>query len=110
MNSIGLDAAVNKRILTANAIARFIHRGEVVSVATLQGIDAEAIELIAQDASQIIKDRLQKLKFPAGAIIGAVERNGEVFVPVGDTRIKPKDKVVVFALPKAVESVEKLFG
>ncbi|MCG8605998.1 Trk system potassium transporter TrkA [bacterium] len=110
MNSIGLDAAVNKRILTANAIARFIHRREVVSVATLQGIDAEAIELIAQEASQIIKNRLQDLKFPTGAIIGAVERNGEVFVPVGDTRIEPKDKVVVFALPKAVESVEKMFG
>ncbi len=110
MKSIGLDATVDKRIITANAIARFIHRGEVVSVATLKGIDAEAIELVAQEDSPIIKKRLKDLKFPDAALIGAVTRNGNVFVPVGNTLIKPQDKVVVFALPKAVASVEKMFG
>ncbi|MFQ5674924.1 MAG: Trk system potassium transporter TrkA [bacterium] len=109
INSIGLDVAVDKRMITANAIARFIHRGDVVSVATLRGIDAEAIELIAHGGSRITKKRLRDTKFPEGAIIGAVTRNGEVFVPVGDTAIEPEDKVVIFALPKAVASVEKMF-
>ncbi|NIR51322.1 Trk system potassium transporter TrkA [candidate division KSB1 bacterium] len=109
MSSIGLDAAVDKRIITANAIARFIHRGEVVSVATFRGIDAEAIELVAQERSRIVKKPLKDLKFPKGAIIGAVMRNGNVFVPVGDSLIEPKDKVVVFALPKAVANVENMF-
>lgn len=109
MSSIGLDAAVDKRIITANAIARFIHRGEVVSVATMRGIDAEAIELIAHHGSKITKKSLRQFSFPKGAIIGAVTRNGEVFVPVGDTVIQPDDKVVVFTLPKAVADVEKLF-
>jgi trk system potassium uptake protein TrkA len=110
MTSIGLDAAVDKRIITANAIARFIHRGEVVSVATMKGIDAEAIELIAQENSQIVKKRLRDTKFPNGAIIGAVTRSGNVFVPVGNSYIQPNDKVVVFAIPKAVAQVEKMFG
>lgn len=110
MSSIGLDAAVDKRIITANAIARFIHRGEVVSVATLRGIDAEAIELIAQEKSKIVKKPLSRLHFPDGAIIGAVTRNGNVFVPVGDTQIEPGDKAVVFALPSAVGAVEEMFG
>ncbi|MFQ5770567.1 MAG: TrkA C-terminal domain-containing protein, partial [bacterium] len=94
----------------ANAIARFIHSAEVVSVASLKGIDAEAIELVAQDDSLIIKKPLKDLKFPKGAIIGAVTRNGKVFVPVGNSLIQPQDKVVVFALPQAVASVEKMFG
>lgn len=110
MTSIGLDAAVDKRIITANAIARFIHRGEVVSVATMKGIDAEAIELVAQENSQIVKKRLRDTKFPSGAIIGAVTRSGNVFVPVGNSYIQPNDKVVVFAIPKAVAQVEKMFG
>lgn len=109
MNSIGLDIAVDKRMITANAIARFIHRGEVVSVATLRGIDAEAIELVAHKSSQVTKKSLRETKFPEGAIIGAVTRNGEVFVPVGSTLIEAGDKVVVFALPKAVANVEKMF-
>lgn len=110
MSSIGLDAAVDKRIITANAIARFIHRGEVVSVATLRGIEAEAIELVAQEKSKVVKKPLKDLNFPEGAIIGAVTRNGNVFVPVGDSTIQPHDKVVVFALPKAVANVEKMFA
>lgn len=110
MTSIGLDVAVDKRMITANAIARFIHRGEVVSVATLKGIDAEAIELIAQEDSKIVKKPLKDIKFPEGAIIGAVTRNGQVFVPVGSSLIQPHDKVVVFALPKAVSNVERMFG
>ncbi len=109
MKTIGLDTAVDPRILTANAIERFIHRGEIVSVATLKGLDAEAIELIAQQDSQIVKKPLKNVKFPKGAIIGAVTRNGEVFVPTGNSQIKPNDKVVVFALPKAVAEVEKIF-
>jgi len=109
INSIGLDVAVDKRMITANAIARFIHRGEVVSVATLRGIDAEAIELVAQKGSKITKKSLRNIKFPEGAIVGAVTRNGEVFVPVGNSSIEPNDKVVVFALPKAVANVEKMF-
>lgn len=109
MTSIGLDAAVDSRMITANAIARFIHRGEVVSVATLKGIGAEVIELIAQDDSKIVKKPLQNLKFPKGAIIGAVNRDSTVFVPVGSTVIQPQDKVVVFALPRSVSDVEEMF-
>ncbi|MCH8954614.1 Trk system potassium transporter TrkA [candidate division KSB1 bacterium] len=109
INSIGLDVAVDKGLITANAIARFIHRGEVVSVATLRGIDAEAIELVAQKGAKITKRTLRDTKFPDGAIVGAVTRDGEVFVPVGDSSIEANDKVVIFALPKAVANVEKMF-
>ncbi|MFQ5603230.1 MAG: Trk system potassium transporter TrkA [bacterium] len=110
MKSIGLDTTVDKRIITANAIARFIHRAEVVSAASIKGIDAEAFELVAQEGAPIIKKYLKDLKFPKGAIIGAVTRNDHVFVPVGNSVIQPNDKVVVFALPKAVANVEKMFG
>ncbi len=109
MASIGLDTAVDKRIVTANAIARFVRRGDVVSAASLRGIGAEAIELVAHEGSKVVNKPLKQLHFPKGAIIGAVTRNGHVFVPVGDSVVEPGDKVVVFALPKAVANVEKMF-
>ncbi len=109
ISSIGLDVAVDKRLITANAIARFIHRGQVVSVATLRGIEAEAIELVAKKGSKITKKNLRDIKFPDGAIVGAVTRKGEVFVPVGTSSVEANDKVVVFALPRAVANVEKMF-
>jgi trk system potassium uptake protein TrkA len=81
----------------------------VVSVATLHGVDAEVIELIARQGSPVTRKPLKDLKFPEGAIIGCVIHNGSVTIPIGTTRINPQDRVVVFTLPKAIKDVEKFF-
>lgn len=44
-----------------------------------------------------------------GATIGGIIRGNETILPTRDTQIKAKDKVVIFALPKAMEQVSKLF-
>jgi trk system potassium uptake protein len=107
--TIGIDAYISKQQLTVNSILKFIRRGSVVSVASIPGISAEAIELIANNGSKITKKPLNKHKFPKDAILGAVMREDEVFVPVGSTIIQPGDKVVLFVLPSAINEVEKLF-
>jgi len=109
-NTIGIDALVNKKLSAATAILKFIRKGEIVSVATLHGVDAEVIELVAAKDSPVIKKPLKDLKFPEGAIIGCVIHNGTVTIPVGSTRIAADDRVVVFTLPKAVQEVEKYFS
>lgn len=107
--TIGIDAYISKQILTVNSILKFIRRGSVVSVASIPGISAEAIELIANVDSKITKKPLSQQKLHKDAILGAVMREDEVFIPVGSTRIEPGDKVVLFALPTAINEVEKLF-
>ena len=108
--SIGLEAVVDKRKITANAIARFIRHGEIVSVATLQGIGAEALELVVQPNAKIAGRYLKKVRLPAGVILGGAIRDNDVFIPVGDTIIQPYDQVVLIGLPKALNKVEKMFG
>jgi trk system potassium uptake protein TrkA len=108
-NTIGIDALVNKKLSAANAILKFIRKGEVVSVATLHGVEAEVIEMVAQQGSAVTKKPLRELKFPEGAIIGCVIHNGSVTIPVGATRINPHDRVVVFTLPNAIQEVERFF-
>ncbi|MDI6767687.1 MAG: Trk system potassium transporter TrkA, partial [Bacteroidota bacterium] len=44
--TIGLDVAVNKKLSAAQIILKFIRKGEILSVATLHGVDAEVIELV----------------------------------------------------------------
>jgi len=107
--TIGIDAYISKQQLTVNGILKFIRRGAVVSVASIPGIAAEAIEMIAQEGSRITKKPLLDLKFPKDAILGAVMRNDKVFIPVGSSQIQAGDKVVLFALPPAINEVEKLF-
>ncbi|MBI4810503.1 MAG: NAD-binding protein [Ignavibacteriales bacterium] len=108
--TIGLDVAVNKKLSAAQIILKFIRKGEILSVATLHGVDAEVIELVAQKGSQVTKKQLMDVKFPERAIVGCIIKGDSVVIPVGSTKINPNDRVVVFALPQAIPDVEKFFN
>lgn len=110
MGSIGIDAAVDRRMITANAILRFIRRGNVVSVGTVRGVEAEVIEVQITEKSQIANRRVAEIDFPEGAIIGCIDRDEKVIIPIGDTVIQALDKMIIFSLPKALPQVEKLFA
>lgn len=107
--TIGLDSLINKKLIAAYNISRFIHKGEIVTIATLEGIDAEVFEYTVKPGSLIAKHKIKESNFPKEAIIGGVIRGDEGFVAVGDTQIINGDKVVVFALPGALKKIEKFF-
>jgi trk system potassium uptake protein TrkA len=107
--TIGLDTTVSTQLIAVGAILRYIRRGEILSVETLQGVEAEAIELVPKKNSKITRKPLKDIRFPKGAIVGAVMHEDRVFVPVGDSMIEHGDKTVVFALPSAVCKVEAYF-
>ncbi len=107
--TIGMDAVVSKKLITVDAILRFIQRTIFESVATIPGMDAEIIEIIPHSGSRITRKPLKKVHFPRSAIVGAVYRKDAVIVPRGDTQIQPGDRVVIFALPSAISAVEHLF-
>jgi trk system potassium uptake protein TrkA len=107
--TIGLDSLINKKLITANNITGFIRRSNIVSIASLQGIDAEVMEYSAMPGSVITKVPVKDLNFPANAIIGGIIRDNKGMITVGSTQIQNHDKVVVFALPGAIKNIEKFF-
>ncbi len=107
--TIGLDSLINKKLIAANNILKFIRKANIISIATLQGIDAEVMEFVAQPNSSVTKKQVKDLKFPQNAIIGGIIRDDKAFISVGDSKIEANDKVVVFSLPGTVHKVEKLF-
>lgn len=110
IRSIGIDVAINQRLLTVGEILRYVIRGKVLSVVSLREDKAEALELIAEKGSKIVGKELSKIKLPAGSIIGAINRNGSMMIPGGDSIISAGESVIVFALTKAIEKVERLFN
>ena len=108
--TIGIDAYVSKQIVTVDQILKFIRRGSIVSVASIPGVAAEVIEYYTSENAKITKKPISQIHFPKGALLGAVVRGEEFFIPVGDSILKAGDKVVVFALPTAIKEVEKLFN
>ncbi len=106
---IGIDTIINKKLITASYIARFIVKGEAYRSKWLSGTNAEVIELVVGSSSPAAKKPIGKLKFPEGAVIGGIIRGNETILPTRDTQLKEKDKVVVFALPQSLaEAAQKL--
>jgi trk system potassium uptake protein TrkA len=81
----------------------------VLAQTTLEGIDAQLFEYVAQPNSPIVNKPVKDLGFPKEAIIGGLIRGEESFIAVGDSQIKPNDKVIIFSLPDGVKKIEKLF-
>ena len=106
---VGIDASVSPRMSTVNAILRYVRRGRVLRVATLKGIDAEAIEFNVPEPTSVTGIQLKDLDFPEGSIIGTIIRSDEIIIPRGYNKILPGDEVIVFALPEAIPEIEKLF-
>ncbi|MEQ9401932.1 MAG: Trk system potassium transporter TrkA [Longimicrobiales bacterium] len=106
---VGIDASVSPRMATVNAILRYVRRGRVMTVASLAGIDAEAIEFRVDAASRVAGRSLRDLHFPKGSVVGTILRDDEILIPRGDDRIEAGDEVIVFALPDAIAEIEALF-
>ncbi len=108
--TIGMDAVVSKKLLTVNAILRFIQKSTFERIVTIPGVEAEIIEIIPQANSKITKKPLKEIHFPKFSIVGAVQRQDNTIIPMGDTQIRAGDRVVIFTLPVAMAEVEKLFA
>jgi trk system potassium uptake protein TrkA len=100
---------VSKQLLTVNAVHRFIQEQMVAAIASVPGMDAQIIEYIVDGESRITRKPLHSTQFPRGAIVGALMRDDEFIVPMGDTQVQSGDRVVMFTLPGALAAVEKLF-
>lgn len=107
---LGVDATICPWLLVANQILKYVRPSELVSVSLLEGGRAEVLELRARKLSRIVGTPLRDLEFPRGAIIGAVSRDSQPFVPGGNDTVEVGDLVVVFALPHVRKAVTRLFG
>lgn len=107
--NIGVDTLINKKLIAANNIFRFVRKGRIEAITSLHGVDAEVIEFVVTKSNQLTKKSLRELHFPKTALIGGVIRGKESLIPNGDFRLEVDDKVIVFALPEAIGKVEQLF-
>jgi trk system potassium uptake protein TrkA len=108
VSAIGIDTVVSTRLSAVRAILQYIRRGRIISVAPLKGAHAEAIEAEALETSEIVNVPLSQVKFPKGAMVGAIVRGEEIIIPRGDSIIRPKDRLIILALQKVVPKLEKL--
>ena len=109
--TMGSDIALNKKILAGNEILKFIRMGQLLSVAHLHGFDAEMVEIVAEPNSLITRKPLSKLDatYHGKIIIGAIFRDGEWQIAVGDTRIHDNERAIVVCKSLSLKDVQQVF-
>lgn len=107
--ALGVDMTISPRVLAAEAILRFVRKGEVINVALLES-GAEMIELRVPERCRVAGRPLAEVGFPEGALVGALLRDGNVIIPTGREVLRPGDDAVVFTVEESVDEVERLFA
>ncbi len=106
---IGIDTIINRRLITASYIARFIVKGDAVSSKWLSGTNAEVLELVVGKWAPATRKPIGQLEIPHGATIGGIIRGRETMLPSREMQLKHGDKVVIFSLPSVMAAMAKLF-
>ncbi|MDC0177065.1 Trk system potassium transporter TrkA [Polaribacter sp.] len=107
--TIGIESLINKKLIAASNIFRHIRKGEILALANLHNIDAEVFEFKVQQGTKITEHPIKDLHFPREAVFGGVIREEKAIMATGDLQIQTDDKVIVFCLPEAINTVESLF-
>ena len=107
--SIGVDTLINKKLLAANEIFRFIRKGNILELNKLNNMNAEVLEFLVSSNSKVIGKKIKDINFPRSAIIGGVIRDDKGLIALGDFQIKEGDKVLICSLYEGISKVEKLF-
>lgn len=106
-HSLGLQAVLSPRLITANTILRYVRRGDILSLTTIAEDKAEIIEARIGKTSFLVGKTLEEAQ-PKASIIGAIIRGETVIIPSGSDKIIEGDKLIIFTLRESIKEVEKI--
>lgn len=117
MQGSTIDIAISPAHTVIGELLAHVRRGEVAAVHSLRRGAAEALEGVARGdikTSRLVGRKIQDIKLPQGARLGAIVRGEgrqtQVLMPHHETIIEPDDHIVIFIPNKRmVREVEKLF-
>jgi trk system potassium uptake protein TrkA len=110
IGNLGIDTVVSPRAITISTILQHVRRGRIRSVHSLAEGLGEVIEAEALETSGLVGVPIREADLPEGMLVGAIVRRDEVIIPRGDTVIRAKDRVIIYATTAAVKKVENLFA
>jgi len=107
--SIGVDTLINKKLIAANFIFKYIRKGEILSLTSLQGADVEVLEYEVSGISNIKNSRLADIKFPKASLVGGVVRHNQGYIPDANFVFQEGDHVVILAKMESINKIERFF-
>lgn len=106
-HSLGLQAVLSPRLITASTILRYVRKGDILSLTAIAEDRAEIIEARVGKQSSLVGKTLKEAQLK-GSIIGAIIRGEEVIIPSGSDKVIEGDKLIIFTLRESIKEVEKV--
>ena len=110
MSTIGIEQVVSPRLSAINTILQHIRRGKVLSSISIKGEQAEFMEAVALETSDIVGKPLKNISFPNGVLVAGIIREENFIIPTGDSIVNPDDMIIIFARKQAIPKVEKILA
>ena len=107
--NMGLNTTINIKYLAANFIFKYISEGKFLDYSTLQGVDAEVIEVEVKPESEVLGKQLKDLNFPKDSIVGGLTRGDKAYFPRGNFEFEIKDRVIVVTKKDKKNTIESMF-
>ena len=115
LQDAGVDSVVSSKAITADLIARFVRSrsglksgGAVKKLIRIMNDRAETLEFTVAASFNALDVPLKDVKFSDNALLATIIRNGEVFIPDGDSVIKEGDTVIVVTTNEYTDELNDL--
>lgn len=106
---LGVDSFIDPRSVTVSSILRYVRRGRIRGVHPVMNGEGEVVEAEALETSPLIGKPLREAELPRGVRLGAIVRDDKVIIPHGSSEIRPRDRIIVFALREQAKQIQQLF-
>ena len=110
INSISnLDQAVSTHLSMINAILHYLRGRQIEAASILHMLPGELLEVCLTGRNSWVGHKVSRLKIPRGAVIATVLRGDSVWAPTGEFILAEGDRLVLFAMPRAVKKLSSIF-
>ncbi len=106
---LGVDVFIDPRATSVSTVLQHVRRGRILGLQFIDDGAAEIIEGVALETSPLVGRTLHEATGGEGAIAGAVIRGDEVIIGADNEKVRPGDRLVVFAERQKVAKIEKFF-
>ena len=93
---MGVDVGINQADILARSVQEGLDLRDVFTILRL-GKDGHAVVRVeVRPGSRVVGEALRDVPLPGKTILVAIDRDGQIVVPKGDTRFLAGDKIIAF--------------
>ena len=105
---VGIDVAVSPKNSAISEVKNDLAENDVDILATVEQGLGEVLEI--KVSPEFHNKKIMELKFPSPAIVGTIQRRGQVIIPYGLTELKAGDTMIIFTTAEDAGTIKEFFN